>query len=232
MAEAALRRRADPDHYGTATEKNSFQGEYTRDSVIVTLSIALALYNSLEMILLIFSTFKKWKGLYFWSLSICNTGVLLYALGITLGYFDLCALWLNLTILDIGWVAMVTCQSLVLYSRLGLIFNNWKILAGVKWMIICDSTILCTVVLVLNYGNTFTTNKPSFEAGYYYIEQIQLIIFTVQELIISGLYVWKTLAMLKDTLQTHTRTMIWQLFVINVIIICMDVSRSTRSKKS
>lgn len=223
MVESALTKRSAHDQYAKATTKQAFDGEYSPDSVIVTLSIALALYNSLEMVLLLLSTFKRWRGLYFWSLCVCNLGVILYALGIMLTFFKLAIAWLNLVILDIGWVAMLSAQSLVLYSRLGLLLDSSKILASVKWMIIVDSISICTIVLVLNLGSSFSA-IASFAEGYYYIEQIQLILFTVQESIISGLYVWKTLALLKVVSKENTRTMIWQLFVINVIIISMDIA--------
>ena len=75
-----------PDGYfEDAVQKQTFDGRYTATSVIVTLSIALAYYNSLEMVLLISATFKRWQGLYFWSLTLCNQGVFFYTLGMMLG---------------------------------------------------------------------------------------------------------------------------------------------------
>ena len=142
MGFARLISRAGHDGYEIATTKNSFDGRYSADSVIVTMSIALAMYNSLEMVLLISTTFKRWKGLYFWSLSSCTFGVLCYAIGVLLTYFDLGVLWLGKVVDDIGWVVMVACQSLVLYSRLNLILDNVTILRAVKWMIITTSTTL------------------------------------------------------------------------------------------
>src|SRR5689334_21201949 len=100
--------------YDAAVEKHTFNGQYTATSVIVTLSIALALYNSLEMVLLVSTTFKRWKGLYFWSLIICNYGVVFFALGTMLQYFSLSILWVSKLLLDSGWICMITCQSLVL----------------------------------------------------------------------------------------------------------------------
>lgn len=102
MALPILLSRTDRNHYAAAVAKNNFDHQYSRDSIIVTLSIALSLYNSLEMILIISSTFKKWKGLYFWSLSLCNLGVILYALGMLMTYFNYGALVLGKIILDIG----------------------------------------------------------------------------------------------------------------------------------
>lgn len=223
MVEATLITRSVSNHYATATQKNTFNGQYSPDSVIVTLSIAISLFNSLELILLIFSTFKRWRGLYFWSLTICNLGVMLYAVGMMLSYFELSVRWLWKVILDVGWTLMVSFQSLVLYSRLGLIVSNEKILAAVKWMIIVNSICLCTIVNIFDFGSTYS-GSTAFSEGYYYIERIQMTLFTIQELIISGLYVYTTLALLKVISKENTRSMIWQLLTINVIIISMDVS--------
>ncbi len=216
------KRATDPNSYALAVQKSSFNGQYTAASVIVTLSIALALYNSLEMILLIFSTFKRRRGLYFWSLSLCTFGVILYTIGMILDYFSLGVLWLGKTILDIGWILMVACQSLVLYSRLGLIYDNPRILGAVKWMIITTSIALLPTVCILDFGDTYS-NIPAFAQAYYYIEHIQMTVITLQELIISGLYVWKTVKLLKIISKAKMRSMVWQLFTINVIIIAMDV---------
>lgn len=223
IIELVRRDDTNPSSYAQATDKNSFDHEYSVDSVVVTLSVALALYNSLEMILLISSTFKKWKGLYFWSLTLCNYGVMGYTIGMMMGYWDLGPLWLRKVINDLGWWAMIVFQSLVLYSRLNLIVGNQKILDAVKWMIIFGAIAICMPVNTLDFCNTYT-NMESFHKAYYYIEQIQLLYFTIQELIISFMYVWKTIAFLKVVSKENTRTMIWQLFIINVIIILMDVS--------
>ncbi|KAJ9497615.1 hypothetical protein H2202_007039 [Exophiala xenobiotica] len=214
---------ASPNHYAVAVEKQSFDGQYTPASVIVTLSVALALYNSLEMILLISMTFKRWRGLYFWSLTLCNFGVFAYTTGMMLGFFDLCILWLSKTWLDVGWVCMIVCQSLVLYSRLGLILDNVKILMGVKWMIVVNSLILLIPTVILDFGSTYS-GLPSFSEAYYYMEHIQMTGVTLQELIISSLYLWKTTNLLKVISKANSRSMIWQLLTINIIIICMDVA--------
>lgn len=223
MFATILQRDSFRDSYRAAIEKSNFDGKYNAASVVVTLSIALALYNSLEMALLISMTFKRWKGLYFWTLVICNLGVALYTIGMTLTYFQLCILWFAKVILDIGWVAMILFQSLVLYSRLGLIVDNVNITKFVKWMIIVDSILLFPIVIIFDFGSTYS-NSASFAAGYFYIEHVQITGFTVQELIISSIYVWKTIALLKVLSRPHTKNMVWQLLTINVIIIAMDVS--------
>ena len=210
-------------YYEAALEKRPFNGQYTAASVIVTLSIALALYNSLEMVLLVSTTFKRWRGLYFWSLSICNYGVVSYTLGMMLEYFSLSVHWVSELLIDSGWICMITCQSLVLYSRLGLILDNIKILRAVRWMIIIDSILFEGTTIVLHWGSSYSHN-PAFAQAYFYMEHIQMTGITLQEFIISGLYVWKTVGLLKVISKANTRSMVWQLLTINVIIIGMDVS--------
>jgi hypothetical protein len=49
-------------------------------------------------------------------------------------------------------------------------------------------------------------------------------IFTVQEVILSGLYLWKTLDILKTTIRRRTSRIMWQLFSINILIVTMDTA--------
>jgi hypothetical protein len=223
MIVTTLQETSDHDQYSAAVEKTSFDGRYSASSVILTLSVALALYNSLEMVLLIATTFRRWRGLYFWSLSICNLGVVLYTIGMMTTYFDLSVLWLSKVLNDAGWIGMVVCQSLVLYSRLGLILDSPNILRAVKWMILANSIVLVTTVVVLDFGTSYSAS-PSFAKGYFYIEHIQLIGFTIQETIISALYVWKAISLLEVISKANTRSMMWQLLIMNLVIIGMDVS--------
>lgn len=210
------------DHFAQDITKGTFDGKYSPSSVIATLSLAIAYYNSLEIILLVFSTFRRFKGLYFWTMTLCNVCVILYSMGMMLLYFELCIKWLGKFVLDIGWAGMLLFQSLVLYSRLNLIIDDIRIIQGVKWMIIATAVLVFIPVLVLDFGMTY--GSPAFDEGYYYIEPIQMIWITIQELLISGLYIWKTIHFLNVTHKKALRSMIWQLFTINTLIILMDVS--------
>ena len=48
--------------------------------------------------------------------------------------------------------------------------------------------------------------------------------FVTLEFIISGLYIWKTAKLLKVISKEGVRKVMWQLFVINVVIVILDVS--------
>ena len=64
-----------------------FSGNYDVSSVFVTIGCALSIYNGLELLLLVFTTFRRFKGLYFWSLLIASFGLLPYTLGLLIMYF-------------------------------------------------------------------------------------------------------------------------------------------------
>jgi hypothetical protein len=68
--------------------KNDFH-HWNAESLAVVICSALALYNALELELLIFTTFHAYRGLYFWSLTLASFGVIPYVLGFMIEYFNL-----------------------------------------------------------------------------------------------------------------------------------------------
>jgi len=79
---------------------------------------------------------------------------------------------------------------------------------------------------VVLFGAYLVPPPYQFPIAYRYIEKIQMTGFTLQEFIISGLYVWRTLEILKTTGsdRKRTRRVMWQLFAISVIIIFADIA--------
>ncbi len=205
--------------------RDIFHGTYDPTSVTLTITTALALYNCIELLLLIFVTFRQYEGLYFWSITITTFGTMAYGLGLIIEYFSLAALWVGKIIDTAGWMVMVTGQSLVLYSRLGLILANPRILRAVKWMIIVDACLFHGITTIVDWGRY--TGDPAYGRGYHYIEYIQMTGFCIQEFIISGLYLWNTAKLLKVISKEGVRRVMWQLFTINIVIIILDVRFSS-----
>ena len=206
--------------------QTTFHGQYDVTSVVITVTQALAFYNCFELLLLIFTTFNRWKGLYFWSLVIATLGTLSYSLGMILEYFVLGDRSTSLPgiIFDsTGWIFMVSGQSVVLYSRLGLIVTNQKILKAVKWMIIVDAVVFHITTNGLNFVAHWTRLR-SARKGYFYFEYVQMTGFCIQEFIISGIYMWKTIELLKTTKRENSKRIIYQLFSINIIIVILDIA--------
>jgi uncharacterized membrane protein YesL len=60
--------------------------------------------------------------------------------------------YVSVTFITIGWYAMVTGQSLVLYSRLHLVVRDTEKIKWVLWMIIIDVFLFHFPTTVLTFG--------------------------------------------------------------------------------
>jgi hypothetical protein len=189
--------------------------------------IGIAWYNCAELNISVYMTFKVKRGLYYWSVLASIQGVMLHTLAFVLTLYSVIDLYtVSATLITIGWYLMVTGQSLVLYSRLHLVVKDKRIVRGVLAMIIWNAVTLHIPTTVLTYGS----NSPShtrFFPGFHIMEKIQMTIFCIQEFIISGLYIWGTLRFLRPAYRRHIRSVMIQLFWINVLIIIMDVAMLT-----
>ena len=204
-----------------------FDGTYNAKSVTITICCALAIYNSLELMLLIFTTFRAYRGLYFWSLVVASAGIIPYVMGFMIEYFELTAQLAGEILSTVGWPMMITGQSFVLYSRLGVVLGptHGRILKAVKWMIIIDGIVFHVSTSVVMFGAYNADPNRGFAQAYKYIEKVQMTGFTVQEFILSGLYVWRTLDIIKTSDWTRKgKRIMRELLTINILIIFMDIA--------
>ena len=199
-------------------------GFFDARSVVVIVCSTLALYNALELILLIFTTFKRWHGLYFWSLIVASFGVIPYNIGFLVVFFQLTQQYAGFVIDSYGWITMVTGQSVVLYSRLHLVLRNPKVLRAVLWMIVVDAVIFHVSTTVVLFGSSYGDEQGGFNGAWTVIEKVQMTGFCIQEFTISGLYLYETTKLLKIVSGSHTRKTMWELFIINVLIIVLDIA--------
>lgn len=195
--------------------------------VTVVVFLSIALYNFLELNVQVFTTFKRRKGLYFWSFTIATWGILFNSIGYLLKHLEVTKEGnIYATLILIGWCSMITGQSVVLYSRLHIVMHNTKRLRAVLIMIITNAIWLHIPIIVLVYGS-FSSNPGPFEGPYSIYEKIQLTVFVVQELIISGLYVYETITLLKleRTIGNNgTRSVLYHLIYVNILVMLLDFS--------
>ena len=122
------------------TKDDTYTGALTGAVIIVICTNSISLYNAIELLVLIFVTFKRWGGFYFWSLLIASFGSIPYAVGYLFSFFYLTSFPVGLAINNFGWWTMVTGQSFVLYSRLHLVMNDPRILRAVVSPLIEECT--------------------------------------------------------------------------------------------
>ncbi|KAG9186255.1 hypothetical protein G6011_02811 [Alternaria panax] len=191
----------------------------------------MAWFNGAELLVTIPLTFKRWSGKYFYCLLVATLGVLVYQINVLLMIF---APYPNaygvIASIGLGWSAMVTDQSLVLWSRLHLVCRSvWK-LRLILCMIVFNGLSMhgpqFTLSLLAVRNNAIDPNYKPFAL----MEKISVVILTVQEIIISMVYLMAAVRILQvgETLQKKgNRRRVQLLFLANVVIICIDVCTVT-----
>lgn len=202
---------------------------------VITAFISLALYNVLELIVIILTKFKKRRGLYFWSMFVATVGISSNAVGYLLKFLHpnvgLASKFTYISLIVLGWSSMVTGQSVVLYSRLHLLLHNRRKLRCILGMIIFDATV-CHVPIAVLFYSVNSDNGASFVTPYSIYEKVQLSVFFIQECIISFVYIhesWRFLQARHLAFESNSKnidgrkTMYW-LITINVVIMMLDIS--------
>lgn len=195
-------------------------------TVFLMFCLLLSLYNAIELAVMILVSFRQFRGLYFWSLLLSSLlGLIPYSLGFVLKFFTMANPWVSCVILTIGWWFMVTGQAFVLFSRLHLVVRCPRRMKRVLCMIIINAIVLHIPTTILTFGSNFHNESVNFVRGYNVMEKIEMTGFTVQEFIISSLYLYEAYKLLHISSKNKAHQRIhYQLIAINVLIIVMDLA--------
>jgi hypothetical protein len=204
------------------------QGIDQTDLTIIIVFLSLALYNVLELLCIIWGTFKRYAGLYFWSFLISTLGIALSCIGFCIKFFGPESLgYLSCTLSLIGWVWMVTGQSFVLWSRLHLVLRNKRRLRIILYVIIFNAITFHGMVIPLVYGS-FSNNPEIFNLPYQVTERMEIIVFFLQETMLSGIYIYETVKLLRSgsTLgkKRSIRRVLKNLILVNILVIILDTT--------
>ena len=198
--------------------------ENTARTAILIAMLTLAIYMSCLIDLKVLTTFKRRNTLYFWSILVTSWGIMSHSLGIILKWFvGSCPWWVNTAFASFGWWGMVTGQSLVLYSRLHLVVRDDRVLKGVLILVITDFCIFQVPTTILTFGSN-TPDPGAFLSVYNVYERIQLVVFTLQELLISIIYIRAALKILLPSDPTEIRSTKKFLIWMNVLCIVLDIA--------
>lgn len=188
---------------------------------------SIALYNVIELNYMILGTFRR-RSLYFWSLIVATWGIALNGIGYLLQHLKLISSTTAYsTLICFGWVCMVSGQSVVLYSRLHLVMSDDRRRRYILYMIISNAILMHIPVIILVCGSNSNNPKP-YIRPYMIYEKIQLTVFFLQESIISSVYVWETMKLLRVTKDLRgkrgARRVMSHLIFINIVVIILDIS--------
>jgi hypothetical protein len=200
--------------------------------IFVATLIGIALYNVVELHISIFFTFKRRSGIYFWTLLVATWGVSLSGSGFLLNAFDPSKRYARMVLNIVGWIFMVSGQSMVLYSRLHLVVQSRARLRLVLAMIIFDA-IVGHLPIVVMVSALYITDDGKFMIPYSGFEKFQITLFFLQECILSGIYIWETVRFLRATPRgvplerkqsKSIRSIIQHLLYVNVAVVVLNIT--------
>lgn len=189
---------------------------------------ALGCYNSIEILIFIISTFKRKRGLYYWSMLVADLGIPIHATAVLLRFFSLAPNLPMCVIIDLGWFMMVTGQAVVLYARLHLVVGDPR---KIRWVLVMIITMFLVVqiptAVLFVTANSGSPGRDLAERIFSVYEKVQITAFTLQEAIISGLYVYEASEGLKlmDVIKgPRVRAVNRELMALFVLVVTLDVT--------
>lgn len=189
--------------------------------------LALAVWNAFEVFVNIFRRFRRYTGLYFYSLIAASIGIPLHALGYFLRFYDVSdSVPLQSLLVGGGGMLMITGQSIVLWSRLHLISpgrrDRWLLC-----MIICACVVVQGGATVLLTAAAIPTSARGFLDVYQKWEPFQCTWFAFQECLISSIYIYRTSILMRSSAffrSKDTKRVFSHLMIVNAIIIAFDIT--------
>ncbi|KAI8284971.1 hypothetical protein K4K60_001562 [Colletotrichum sp. SAR11_57] len=153
---------------------------------------ATAYYNTIETFFSIFTTFKRRRGRYFWSMIVSNTGININVIAFVLRYFGYYhgAIVASSFIIPIAWYSMVTGQAIVLWSRLHLVVHSQRKIRMILVMIIFNAVTMHVPETVIFFLANFE-HPAKWSMPFKIYEKVELVVFTIQETIIAGFFLYE-----------------------------------------
>ncbi|KAH6613084.1 hypothetical protein C7974DRAFT_405140 [Boeremia exigua] len=213
------------------------QGDCKSDLLFIFVAFgAVALWSTVPLTIRVLTTLNTRSGMFFWSLMATTWGLCLRQIGfIAKSVPGKCPWPLAQAMLQIGWIAMVSGFSMVLYSRLSIICHNRNVRRAILFMIIFNGIVWHSSMTIISFGKVWTRNGKRhdllriWERVHNPFERCQIIFFTLQETMIACFYIHTAYKYLKNGFarKRQKRTAITLLLVVQLIIVAIDVAMIT-----
>ncbi|KAF6217810.1 hypothetical protein HO133_006637 [Letharia lupina] len=190
--------------------------------------VGIALFIVLDVNVGIWRVFRKRTGYYYWSMKLGTLACAVDALGVILKYLvpNSAHIWGLYTFLLLsGWSIYAPAQLLVLYSRLHLVNESYRLQRWVLIMI--TSTIF--LIIIPTWIVVWPAYDPDPKISSLWsprdaiVERYNQIGYTLVELVLSGIYVWSLLGLLNLKSSVRQRRVMLDLVYVNIIIVLFDI---------
>ncbi|KAJ0164686.1 hypothetical protein CTA2_456 [Colletotrichum tanaceti] len=204
--------------------------ELTRPEAMAMAALATAgIYNAVEIYILIFTTFRHRRGRYFWSMFVANAGILTHAVASLARYLSRHGNVVPGAFAMLGWCAMVTGQSVVLWSRLHLVVysRTWtRLVLALIGFNACALHLPMATMWALCWASPAPAQQQAWIARYGVYEKVSIVVFTLQETLISGIFARQGFFNLRPLFPFKTRaarSMSWCLLGLFVLVFLLDL---------
>jgi hypothetical protein len=198
-----------------------------RTYVIIGAFVAMGFLCTFELIPIIWTTFKRRSGLYFWGIVVATVGSFLFNLGTTIYIFNLSngtPLMLGLTtaVSTLGYLIYIPAEFAILYSRLHLLAASQRTLFWVIILAMTEYTLVTIPNAILSIGAS-TTSSKSFSVSYGYFQRIEIVVYMATEIIFSIIYIRHTLQMWATGSKPKAKKILKLCLCANAIVILLDI---------
>jgi hypothetical protein len=185
--------------------------------------IATGLFCGLQMLWMIGFTFRRWSGLYFWSLVITTFCIISVNISNILYYWVLKDSCPGITLLfEVpGYLFYVPFEFLILYSRLHLVQTGEKIMRSVLYAIVVEWVVIEVPLAVLIIGVTLAPTS-SFSNAYLQWSKAEWMIYLGMDCVLSGVYVYQIRKTWGSDTDRKLRSVLRQVAAMTVFILLVD----------
>ncbi|KAL4745769.1 hypothetical protein BDW72DRAFT_211011 [Aspergillus terricola var. indicus] len=195
--------------------------------IVSPIFLSVASYNVLELLLWIFNTFERRRGLYFASILTSTLSLAAFIIAQSLRTFrtDFSELLAAGYIFAFSYTTLLTAHILVLYSRLHLVLHSDRVLRGILIMIIVTSVVSVPAQLTVTLA-LVSTRHPRLVRAEYILERVVFLGATVREFVVCAIYTVQAYRNLRPIAQAKGRAgkrVLLYLMAVQVAAIVLDM---------
>jgi hypothetical protein len=195
--------------------------------VVVGAFVAMGFLCTFELIPIIWTSFKRRNGLYFWAIVVATLGSFLFNLGTTIYIYNLsngtkAILGVTTAINTLGYLIYIPAEFTVLYSRLHILAASQKTLRFVGILAAAEYALFTIPNAVLSIGAS-TISTPAFDISYSYFQRIEIVGYTITEIIFSIVYIRHTLRMWGTGAEPKVKKILKWCLCANILVILLDI---------
>jgi hypothetical protein len=208
---------------GEAMAEEQSQMQASNDLLLLSLFVGMGVLSCLELILVIPSYFKQWRGMYFWGVTIATAGASMMVSGNLLLFVFIPdrLKGLSITLIQLGYALYCPADYVMLYSRLHLVGASRKLLRWVAIAIIVE-LIFVEIPGEILYTWTMIPASAQLQQAVDLMNLTQGPFYYVLQNVISGIYVHHIYFTWKDDVAGLPRA-VKHMFLGFTFIVVMDL---------